>query len=258
MKKNKEIKVGIVGVAGKMGQAIASLAINDPKMSLNAGSEYSKHKLMGVDIGLMIGYKPINIFITDNIKSFFKDLDVVIEFGLEEATIKFLKEASENKVAFLSGSTGLSSNTLKLMKKLSKNIPILWSPNMSIGANLLKEIAGQMASKLGSDFDIDITDVHHKNKRDIPSGTALSIKEEVEQKLRNKNLKKDIGVSTIRAGDSTGEHSVIFSGKGERIIIKHLSTSRNIFAQGAIEIAKWLYKKKAGYYTMKDFLAVKS
>ena len=175
-----------------------------------------------------------------------------------KATIKFLKEASENKVAFLSGSTGLSSNTLKLMKKLSKNIPILWSPNMSIGANLLKEIAGQMASKLGSDFDIDITDVHHKNKRDIPSGTALSIKEEVEQKLRNKNLKKDIGVSTIRAGDSTGEHSVIFSGKGERIIIKHLSTSRNIFAQGAIEIAKWLYKKKAGYYTMKDFLAVKS
>ena len=74
MKKNKEIKVGIVGVAGKMGQAIASLAINDPKMSLNAGSEYSKHKLMGVDVGLMIGYKPINIFITDNIKSFFKSI----------------------------------------------------------------------------------------------------------------------------------------------------------------------------------------
>ena len=118
MKKNRPIKVGIVGVAGKMGKAIASIIINDPKTSLVAGSEYSNHKLLGKDIGVILGSKPINIFITDNIKDFFKDLDVVIEFGLEKATNKFLKEASKNKVAFLSGSTGLSSNTLNLMKRL--------------------------------------------------------------------------------------------------------------------------------------------
>ena len=258
MKKNKSIKLGIVGVAGKMGKAIASLAINDPQISLNAGSEHPKHKLIGSDIGVMLGYDPINAHVTDNLRTFFKDLNVVIEFGLEEATIRYLKEANKFNVAYISGSTGLSSNTLKLMKKCSKKIPVLWSPNMSIGANLLKEIAGETAYKLGSDFDIDITDIHHKKKRDIPSGTAISIKEQIEKKLIKKNIKKKINVSAIRAGDSTGEHSVIFSGKGEKIIFKHLSTSRDIFAHGAIEISKWLYKQKAGYYTMKDFLSVKS
>ena len=106
------------------------------------------------------------------------------------------------------------------MKKCAKKIPVLWSPNMSIGANLLKEIAAESAYKLGSDFDIDVTDIHHKKKRDVPSGTAISIKEKIEKKLKEKNIKKKINISSIRAGDSTGEHSVIFSGKGEKIIFK--------------------------------------
>ena len=257
MKNKKIVRVGIVGVAGKMGKAIASLAIKDPEMLVKGGSEYPKHRLIGKDIGLILGEKSINIPITSSLKSFFNNLDVVIEFGLEDATIMFLKEASRQNVAFLSGSTGLSSGTLKLMKKLSKNIPILWSPNMSIGANILKETSGELAFKLANDFDIDITDIHHKKKRDIPSGTALSIKESIDQLLKNNNLKKKINISAIRAGDSTGEHSVIFSGKGERIVIKHISTSRDIFAQGAIKISKWLYKQKRGFYNMKDYLAIK-
>ena len=257
IKKSKKIRVGIIGVAGKMGKEIANIAINDPSMSLNAGSEENSHELIGEDIGKILGKNPLNVFVDDNIKSFFKNIDVAIEFGLEQATIRYLKEASKCKVAFLSGSTGISSNTFKLMKKLSNNIPILWSPNMSIGANLVKEIAAEAANKLGKDFDIDITDIHHKEKRDIPSGTALSIKEEIENKLKKSKIKKDVNISAIRAGDATGDHSVIFSGNGERITIKHTSSSRKIFAYGAVKISKWLYKQKAGFYNMKNFLDIK-
>ena len=129
---------------------------------------------------------------------------------------------------------------------------------MSIGANLLKEIAVKITSKIGKDYDIDITDLHHKEKRDNPSGTALSIKEAISEELKNRKIKKRVNISAIRAGDSTGEHSVIYSGKGERIIIKHISNSREIFAHGAIELSKWLQKQKAGFYNMKDFLHIKS
>ncbi len=241
-----------------MGRAIARLAFQDPQITINGGIEHKNHKLVGKDLGLVLGEKPIKLLITDDEKTFFKDIDVVIEFGLEEATLNFLKHAHRNRVAFISGSTGLSHKTLKMMKKLSKNIPILWSPNMSIGANIIKEIAGELAIKLGNDFDIDITDIHHKNKADNPSGTALAIKESIQKFLKTKNFKKRIGIHAIRAGDSTGEHSVIFSGKNERITIKHISTSRDIFSYGALEIAKWLNGKKAGLYGMKDFLITKS
>ena len=116
----------------------------------------------------------------------------------------------------------------------------------------------KITSKIGKDYDIDITDIHHKEKRDNPSGTALSIKEEIREELKNKKINKRVNISAIRAGDSTGEHSVIFSGKGERIVIEHISTSREIFAHGAIELSKWLQKQKAGFYKMKDFLHIKS
>ena len=128
---------------------------------------------------------------------------------------------------------------------------------MSIGANILKQIASEITCKVAKDFDIDITDTHHRQKRDTPSGTALLIKESIESSLKKKKI-KEVNVSAIRAGDSTGEHSVIFSGIGEKIILKHISSSRNIFAHGAIEIAKWISKKKKGFYNIKDFLASNS
>ena len=168
MTKNKKIRIGVVGIAGKMGQAIANLAINDPEISLNAGSEKKDHNLIGTDIGLLLGKNNLNVFVEDNMKKFFKNIDVVIEFGLKKATNSYLREAGKRKVAFLSGSTGISLETIKLMKEVSKKIPILWSPNMSIGANLLKEIAVKITSKIGKDYDIDITDIHHKEKKIIP------------------------------------------------------------------------------------------
>lgn len=257
MKKNKKkVNIGIVGIAGRMGISIALAALKNPNINLQAGSEHKGHRMLGKDIGNVIGEKKLGINVTSNLDDFFRNIDVVIEFGLEKATKQYLLASKKYNKPFISGSTALSRKTLNLMKNVSSYIPVFWSPNMSIGANLLKGLSQKAAVKLGNDFDIDITDLHHKLKKDTPSGTALFIKEAIEKSLEEKKVKKKINVVAFRSGDSTGEHSVIFSGEGERIEIKHISSSRNIFSNGAIKIANWIYKKKPGFYVMSDYLRI--
>ena len=252
---NKNIKIGVVGVEGRMGKSIVLAVLKSTGVELVSGIEHKKHKMLGRDIGLINGEKELGIKVTDNIEEFFKKLDVVIEFGLEPATKEYLLHAKKYKKVFISGSTALTNKTIILMKKTSKVIPVFWAPNMSIGANLIKLLSEKATEKLGLDFDIDITDLHHKHKKDIPSGTALFIKEAIEKKLKEKKIKKNkINIAAFRSGDSTGEHSIIFSGNGERIEIKHISSSRNIFSYGAVKAAKWIYKKRPGFYSMDDLL----
>lgn len=256
MKKNSKIKIGIVGISGRMGKSIARAVQKSPDVLLTAGCEYKKHKDIGKDIGIVTGNKSIGVFVTSDHKEFCKNIDVIIEFGLEKATKEYLAVAKKNKIAFISGSTALSKTTLQKMHLASKYIPVFWAPNMSLGANLITLLSKMTSKKLGRDFDIDITDLHHKHKKDTPSGTAKFIKEEIQDSLKQVKVRKNINISALRSGDSTGEHSVIFSGEGERIIIKHVSSSRNIFANGVVRVAAWIYKKNPGFYNMSDFLKI--
>ena len=250
-------RIGIVGIAGKMGRAIAKSAFSKKNILIKSGSENYKNKFIGKDIGHLIGEKDTGIKVTDSIDNFFNEIDVVIEFGLEKATLQYLSEAKKNKKAFISGSTALSNKTILLMKKTSKHIPVFWAPNMSLGANLLRLLAEQTTKKLGYDFDIDITDIHHKHKKDTPSGTAKFIKDSIDKSLKEIKVRnKKINISALRSGDSTGEHSVIFSGEGERLTIEHVSSSRKIFANGAVKVASWIHNRKPGLYTMSDFLKI--
>jgi 4-hydroxy-tetrahydrodipicolinate reductase len=253
----KKVKIGIVGVSGRMGKSIVLAAKQYPNVIISSGSEYKKHKDIGKDIGVLVGEKPLGIKVTSDHDDFCKDINVIIEFGLEKATNEYLSLAKRKKIAFISGSTALKKKTLQAMKLASKHIPVFWAPNMSLGANLISLLSKIATKKLGKDFDIDITDLHHRNKKDSPSGTANLIKAEIKDSLKEIKLEnKIVNISALRSGDSTGEHSVIFSGEGERITIKHISTSRVIFANGAIKIAAWLYKKKKGLYTMSDYLKI--
>ena len=257
MSSKSKIKIGIVGISGRMGRAIALQVYKDTSLILASGCEYKKHKDIGKDIGSIIGEKPMGIKVTSDYKVFTEDLDVIIEFGLESATREYLNVARRYKIAFVSGSTALSSNTLKIMKQASKTIPVFWAPNMSLGANLISLLSSIATEKLAKDFDIDITDLHHKQK-DTPSGTAKYIKQSIEESLKKIKVKsKSVNISALRSGDSTGEHSIIFSGEGERVVIKHISSSRSIFAKGAVKAAIWLHRRKPGIYDMKDFLKVK-
>ena len=256
-KANKKINLGIIGVAGKMGKSIVQAALLDNNINLSAGSEHTKSKMIGTDLGSLIGHKNLGVKVTSDKTYFCKDLDIMIEFGLEQATLEYLPLAKKNKIAFISGSTALSTRTLNLMKSASKVIPVFWAPNMSLGANLLKMLAEKTAMKIAEDFDVDIIDLHHKLKKDTPSGTAVLIKDALDNILRKKKLnKKKSSILAMRSGDSTGEHSVIFSGLGERIEIKHISSSRQIFASGAVKVATWVYKKKPGLYDMSHFLKI--
>ena len=256
MTKSSKIKIGIVGISGRMGKSIAMAIKKSSDVMLTAGCEYKKHKDIGKDIGVVIGNKPIGLLITSDHKEFCKNIDVIIEFGLEKATKEYLAVAKKNKIAFISGSTALSKKILQEMHLASKYIPVFWAPNMSLGANLITLLSKMTSKKLGKDFDIDITDLHHKHKKDTPSGTAKFIKQEIQDSLKKVKVKKNINISALRSGDSTGEHSIIFSGEGERIIIKHISSSRDIFAKGAVKVAAWIYKKRPGFYNMSDFLKI--
>ena len=128
---------------------------------------------------------------------------------------------------------------------------------MSVGANLLKELSSQVTKKIGSEFDIDIIDLHHKHKKDTPSGTALNIKYDIDQALLKKKVGKKSSVIAMRSGDSTGEHTVVFSGQGERLELKHISSSREIFSDGAVKVAEWIFSKPKGFYQMHDYLGLK-
>ena len=134
MKKKAKIRIGIVGISGRMGKSIAMAISKSPDVILTAGCEHKKHKDIGKDIGIVLGKKPIGELVTSNHKEFCKNIDVIIEFGLEKATKEYLAVAKKNKIAFISGSTALSKNTLKDMQLASKHIAVFWAPNMSLGA----------------------------------------------------------------------------------------------------------------------------
>ena len=186
MKDKKKIRIGIVGIAGRMGIAIANSVLENKETVLKAGSEKTNHKLINKDIGLVVGKKEMGINITSKKDEFFKNIDLVIEFGLGSATKDYLLHAKKNKVAFLSGSTGIDKKTKEMFKDAAKSIPIFWSPNMSIGANIIKDISGKITKKISKEFDIDITDLHHKQKKILHQGRQFPLKKQLMLNSRRK------------------------------------------------------------------------
>lgn len=223
------------------------------------------------DAGEVAGVGKIGVPITDQIEALSKGNAVVIEFTAPEATMRHVKFASQKNIPIVIGTTGLNEGQLAEIKKLSRRSRILVSPNMSLGVNLLVNLMGGVARILGEDYDVEIVEAHHRFKKDAPSGTALALGRAVAQALkrdlgkvgisgrkgmvgeRNKN---EIALLSVRAGDITGEHTVIFGGLGERLEFIHRAHSRETFARGAIRAAQWLVKQKKGLYSMQDVLGL--
>ena len=152
----------------------------------------------------------------------------------------------------LVGATGLDEATQQALRLAAERIAVLIAPNTSVGVGVLTELAVIAARRLGADFDIQIAEAHHRDKRDAPSGTALSLKRAIEQGASRGP--EDIGVAVVRAGDIVGEHTVIFASDGERLELTHRATDRLIFARGALRAALWLSGRPAGLYSMRDVL----
>lgn len=178
--------------------------------------------------------------------------DLVIDFTLPEATDRHVLLALQYKKPLVIGTTGLTAEQKTAIREAAKTIPILISPNMAVGVNVLFELLETAARALSAGFQVEVSETHHRNKKDKPSGTAKRIGDIVE-----KHFLKMPPIASKREGDVAGEHEVTFDSPLESLCLKHIAKDRSVFAHGALQGAKWLLKKKPGLYTMKDVLGLK-
>ena len=257
----------INGAAGRMGKSILALAAQDQSLQISAAIEKTGHPDLGKDAGTLAGIEPINVKLDTN---FPPQADVMIDFSLPEAADKSVDYCSTNGVALVLGTTGLSETQHDKLKKAAEKIPIVYATNMSVGMNLLFNIAPNIAKMLGPEYDIEIVEAHHRFKKDAPSGSALTLAKNIAEKTNRKfpdclthgrygkdslRQKNNIGIHAIRAGDITGQHSVIFSTLGETVTISHNAHNRNNFARGAVRAASWIIGKKPALYSMANVLS---
>lgn len=246
-------KIILHGCNGRMGRVITNLVHNDDNATIVAGIDVYNE----IDNDYPV-YTAIN--------ECQEEADVIIDFATASAVDNLLDYSKRRKIPVVLCTTGLSQEQVDRIDKVSKEVAVLYSANMSLGINTLFKILGAITNVLDSaGFDIEIVEKHHNQKLDAPSGTALAladvINEEVDGKFdyvfdrsdrRQKRDKKELGISAVRGGTIVGEHEVIFAGEEEVIEIKHTAYSRNVFAKGAVEAAKFLKGKEPNKYTMRQ------
>ena len=257
----KKINLAITGCLGRMGQQLI-------KSSKNA----KNFKLISVTENRVIKKKISGLKSQLNSRDAFKNVNVIIDFTVPKCTIEVLKIASKLKKRVVIGTTGFSKKEEKLIKKYSKKIPILKAGNMSVGINLLVYLTEITSKSLGNNFLSKIFEVHHKQKKDHPSGTALMLGKGIAAG-KNKNFNKIIGkkyfnkksfpysnkinFNSLRKGSVVGEHEVKFSSGKEIVTLNHESFDRSLYSEGALTAAKWLINKKPGLYSMRNVLNFK-
>ncbi len=256
-------KLLVFGPAGRMGGKILELASQDKDFDIVGAVESHDHRTLGMKI--LDG----KVAISSDLSAFKKAAPVVIDFTSPQATLAHLGILSSwDRAAAVIGTTGFTDKEKDQIKRFAADMPIVMSPNMSRGVNLLLKLVRDAARKLG-DYDIEIIEAHHNQKKDAPSGTALGLAAEIADELKRNpktdyvygregntgaRTKKEIGIHAVRAGDIVGDHTVIFATGGERLELKHIATSRDAFAAGALHAAKWVSAQKPGLYTMQDVL----
>ena len=254
----RKINLGISGCLGRMGKQIIRSAKNNRNYKLVALTEHKKinKKIQGIDVNVN------KLFV-------FKDTDVIIDFTAPSCTLEILKIAKELNKRVVIGTTGFSKKQENLIKNYSKKIPILKAGNMSLGINLLMFLTEIASKSLGDQFLSKIFEVHHKHKKDHPSGTALMLGRGVAigknknfhkimgKKYLNKKsfpFGKKINFNSLRKGEIIGEHEVKFSSGKEVITLNHEAYDRALYSEGALIAAKWLINKKPGLYSMRSLL----
>ena len=254
----KKINLAITGCLGRMGQQLikSSRSNNNFKLVALTENKYYNKKIAGIKLD----------FNTD--RSFIKT-DIIIDFTVPKCTLDILKIASKLKKSVVIGTTGFTQKEEDLIKKYSKKIPILKAGNMSLGVNLLMYLTEVASKSLNNDYLSKILEIHHKHKKDYPSGTALmlgkgiangkrkSFNNLIGKKFLNKNsfpYGKKINFNSIRKGEIIGEHEVTFSTGKEIIKLNHEAFDRALYSDGALTAAKWLINKKPGLYSMRDLL----
>ena len=246
------INILLCGALGKMGTAVAANNTEDVQIAC------------GFDIEEC---EKASFKVYSDLSKITEKIDCIIDFSHPSVFDKVLEYAKANSIPYIICTTGLSKDQKEAFTDAAKVSPIFFSANMSVGVNLITELAKRASKALEENFDIEIIEKHHNLKIDAPSGTALAIADAISETVsynpeyvydrhavRKKRSKNEIGLHAVRGGNIVGEHSVIFAGLDEVIEIKHSATSKEVFAQGAIRAARFMYNKKAGLYNMSDVL----
>ncbi len=255
------MRIAIAGAAGRMGRTLIRLIGASEDLQLAALWERADHPELGREAGDS-GVTFSAIADTGNI-------DAVVDFSLPEGTAKLLDFLLENPLPLVSGTTGLDEEAFKKMDRLAQNVPVIWAPNFSTGVNLLFQLTKLAAEVMGPQSDPEIVEVHHRHKKDAPSGTAAKLADIVSETLSidtrrdgrggavGERPAKEIGLHAVRGGEVPGEHTVYFFGAGERLELTHRLGGREALAAGALRAAQWISGVKPGRYDMNDVLGLK-
>ena len=266
------ISVVVTGVAGRMGREIARVVRATPGMTLHGAVE-QQGSAVGQDAGVVAGLgSPIGLPVKGELSAALPGAAVVIDFTSAEASAAHARLCAERGVALVIGSTAFTPDARSQVEAAARRVPVVLSPNMSVGVNVLLELVRQAARALGPGYDVEIVELHHKHKRDAPSGTAVLLGEVAAEALGRRPAEAlhyvrhgitgerppwQIGLQTLRGGDAVGEHTVLFCGEGERLELVHRATSRTQFAAGAVRAAAWVAGKPPGVYAMADVLGLR-
>jgi 4-hydroxy-tetrahydrodipicolinate reductase len=208
----------------------------------------------------------------DDLAAALAHADVVIDFSHHSATARLIEAAAAQRKALVIGTTGHAADEKARLLAAAARVPTVWAGNFSVGVNLLFALTARAASVLGDDYDAELVEMHHRHKKDAPSGTAARLLELIleARKLRpdalrhgrsgitGERTRQEVGVHALRGGDVIGDHTVIFASEGERLELTHKASNRAIFAQGALRAAQWVVRQKPGVYDMQDVLGLKS
>ncbi len=265
--KPQVLKLALIGSCGRMGRAIARLALEQGKFELVGSMESDTFLSLGKTYVEVTGIPTGALKITRSFDSFPEDTQVVIDFSAPLSTLTHLPKAASRGIAYVIGTTGFDKDGLATIAKAAKKIPVLLSPNMSLGMNVVFLAAEMLSKAIGETYDIEIIEAHHNKKMDAPSGTALKLLDVIRAPLDRKRecavygreglgkrTPKEIGMHVIRAGDIVGKHTALFAGFGEQIELTHSAETRDTFAYGALRCAEFVTRNPAKLYDMKAVL----
>jgi len=266
-----DLKVGVMGAAGRMGRELIRAVCAQDGCVVAGGTEYSGSDALGKDLGDLAGVGTLGAVISSDPAVVIRSVDAIVDFTGPAATVAFAEMAADAGIIHVLGTTGLEEGHEAAIAKAAEKAVVIKAGNLSLGVNLIVEMTKKIAAALDEDFDIEVLEMHHKHKVDAPSGTALMLGEaaadgrgvdlkdrgvRVRDGITGARNRGDIGFASLRGGSVVGEHSVVFAGEGERVVVSHIASDRGIFARGAVKAALWGKGKPAGLYGMNDVLGL--
>jgi len=266
MNENRQLRIGVHGATGRMGKRVCDLVHADRRLELAGAAADAASREIGQDIGVVAGFGVCGVRVTPTLPN---DLDAVIDFSVPDASAALAADCASKGIPIVIATTGFSKEQKEVIERSASKTALLVAANCSLVVNILLKLAETTGKILrGRDFDVEIIERHHRFKADAPSGTALAFARVLQstmglemqrhgrEGMTGARTSNEIGLHAVRAGDNVGEHTIIFGALGETMELVHKSSSRDSYAKGAVEAAKFLVGKPPGLYSMADVLGL--